>query len=385
MYYPPLLLVGLLAGGFLFVLSTQLECMTPIVILTFRCSLRMMVLPIITLVFISLNSLAKSLQADTVKSPETPVSGQLTTTKNANGAPIFVLNSLDADISVIDPRTWQVTKKISTGKEPHHLYLTPDESSIIVANAAADSLTFIDPRTATVQRVVKDIRDPYHLRFSPDMKWFVTAGNRLHHVDIYEWKSNSLSLKKRISSGKTPSHLWINSKSTIVYATMQDSDELVAIDLINQTVIWRLKTGKQPADVFGLNDGKTLLVALTGGDGVQVIDVSSPRPKITQEIRTGRGAHAFRSAGDKKYVFLSNRIANTISKIDLAALKVVTNYPGGSGPDCMEVTNNKKLLITSRWERHLTVVDLEAGKVERRIAVGQSPHGVWTLDHLPRD
>ncbi len=50
----------------------------------------------------------------------------------AAAAPIFVLNSLEANVSVIDPLTWTETARIPTGKEPHHLYLTPDEKSIIV-------------------------------------------------------------------------------------------------------------------------------------------------------------------------------------------------------------------------------------------------------------
>ena len=76
-----------------------------------------------------------------------------TTAQTVN--PIFVLNSRDANVSVIDPLTWSMTQKIATGKEPHHLYLTPDEKSVIVANAASDSLTFIDPKTAQVQKVIK--------------------------------------------------------------------------------------------------------------------------------------------------------------------------------------------------------------------------------------
>ena len=118
--------------------------------------------------------------------------------------PIFVLNSQDANVSVIDPQTWAVTQRIPTGKEPHHLYLTPDEKSVIVANAGGDSLTFIDPRTAQVQRVVRKTLDPYQLRFSPDMKWFVTVANRLNHIDIYRWDGSDLSLVKRIPSGKRP-------------------------------------------------------------------------------------------------------------------------------------------------------------------------------------
>jgi YVTN family beta-propeller protein len=178
--------------------------------------------------------------------------------------PVFVLNSLDGNVSVIDPATWKEVKRIPTGKEPHHLYMTPDEKSVIVANALSDSLTFIDPRTAEVQREVRGILDPYHLRFSPDMKWFVTAANRLNHVDIYRWDGRDMTLAKRISTGKTPSHLWIDSKSTTVWSTMQDSDELVAIDLTTQALKWRVKTGPMPADVFGTLDDKTVLVGLTG-------------------------------------------------------------------------------------------------------------------------
>jgi YVTN family beta-propeller protein len=320
------------------------------------------------------------------QAPATPASKAPPSVPAASvvGAPIFVLNSLDATINVIDPKTWLVSKTIDTGKEPHHFYLSPDEKSLIVANAAGDSLTLLDPRTGQVQRVIRDVRDPYHLRFSPDMKWFVTAANRLDHIDFYEWQNNAPVLKKRVRTGKTPSHLWINSKSTMLYATMQDSDELVALDLATQTILWRIKTGKQPADIYGFGDDKTVLVGLTGSDGVQVFDVSGAKPRLVQQILTGKGAHAFRSAGDKRHVYLSNRIANAISKIDLTTLKVVATYPGGSGADCMEVMGNK-LLVTSRWEKKLTVIDLTSGKIERQIPVGKSPHGVWTLDHAPRD
>jgi YVTN family beta-propeller protein len=297
-------------------------------------------------------------------------------------APIFVLNSLDATVSVIDPLTWTETKRIPTGKEPHHLYLTPDEKSLIVANALGDSLTFLDPRTAEVQRVVRGTLDPYQLRFSPDMKWFVTAGNRLNHVDIYKWDGKDLALVKRVPTGKTPSHLWIDSKSSTVYSSMQDSDELVAIDLATQTLKWRTKTGSLPADVFGTADDKTLLVGLTGGTGVEVYDVSGPKPLRTKVISTGKGAHAFRAAGDKRHVFVSNRVANTISKIDLQTLEVVATLPGPSGPDCMDVSADGKLLyVASRWAKKLTVIDLQTSKVVRQINVGRSPHGVWTLDH----
>ena len=36
-------------------------------------------------------------------------------------SPVFVLNSRDDSVSVINPTTWSETQRIATGKQPHHL------------------------------------------------------------------------------------------------------------------------------------------------------------------------------------------------------------------------------------------------------------------------
>jgi YVTN family beta-propeller protein len=303
--------------------------------------------------------------------------------------PVFVLNSLDASVSVVDPQSFSELRRIPTGKEPHHLYLTPDEKSLLVANALSDSLLFIDPATGQVQRTLKNIVDPYQLRFSPDMKWFATTANRLNHIDIYRWvPSNAeepLQLVKRIPAGKTPSHLTIDSKSSVIYSSLQDSDELIAIDIATQTPRWTIHVGKMPADVLLTPDDHYLFVGLTGDEYVEVYDVSGPMPKFHTRIKTGAGAHAFRTVGDRQHFFVSNRVANTISLVDMKTMSVVASYPAPGGPDCMDLmSDGKTLLVTSRWARKLTVIDTEQKKVVRQVAVGRSPHGVWTLDHAPR-
>ena len=302
--------------------------------------------------------------------------------------PIFVLNSLDADVSIIDPVTWKVVRRVPTGKEPHHLYLTPDEKSVIVANAAGNTLTFLDPQTGEIQRTLRGIADPYHLRFSPDMKWFVIAANRLNHVDIYRWNPAAeppLKLARRMPAGKVPSHLAIDSKSTVAYVSLQESDELMAVELATQQPRWTVKVGKTPADVYLTADDRTLLIGLTGDRFVEAWNVSGPAPTLIKRIPTGEGAHAFRAKGDRRHVIVSNRVANTLSVIDTQALEVVSELPGPGGPDCMELmADGRTLLLSSRWARKLTVIDVPTKRIVRQIEVGRSPHGVWTLDHAPR-
>lgn len=300
--------------------------------------------------------------------------------------PVFVLNSLDASVSVIDPVSWTETQRLPTGKEPHHMYLTPDERSLVIANAMGDSLTFVDPRTAVIQRTITGIVDPYHLRFSPDMKWLVIAANRLNHIDIYRWDGRLPHLVKRIPTAKTPSHLWIDASSQTVYSTMQDSDELVAIDLRTQNLLWRVPTGKMPADLYGSPDGKLLFIGLTGSDGVEVFALQPAKPAQRMGLLpTGKGAHAFRAAGDGRHLYVSNRVANSISKIDMQSGKVVDRYPGPSGPDCMDVSaDGRYIYVSSRWVGRMSVIDTVERKVVKQVRVGKSPHGIWTLHHAPR-
>ena len=303
--------------------------------------------------------------------------------------PIFVLNSQDADVSIFDPSSWAVRTRLPTGKEPHHLYMAPDDKALIVANAASNSLTFIDPVTAAVRRTLTGIVDPYHLRFSPDMRWFVTAANRLDHIDLYHWQGvgapEPLKLVRRIAAPKTPSHLAIDSGSRVLYASLQDSDEWVAIDMTTQAVRVKQRCGRMPADVFLATDDRTLLVALTGDRVVEAWDVSAAVPRLVRRIETGAGAHAFRARGDGRHVFVSNRVANTISEIDLRTLSVVGQWDAPGGPDCMELmADGRTLLVTSRWARKLSVIDLPDKRLVRQVPVGRSPHGVWTLDHAPR-
>jgi len=107
--------------------------------------------------------------------------------------------------------------------------------------------------------------------------------------------------------------------------------------------------------------------------------------RLIQRIATGEGAHAFRSRGDGQHLLVSNRVANTVSVIDIHSLSVVSELPGPGGPDCMDImADGKTLLLSSRWARKLSVIDIDSRKVLRQVPVGRSPHGVWTLDHAPR-
>lgn len=124
-----------------------------------------------------------------------------------------------------------------------------------------------------------------------------------------------------------------------------------------------------------------LLIGITGEDYVQVIDWKTR--KEVKRIFTGKGAHNFRPLGDKKHVFVSNRIASTISMINMQTLEKVGDITGlPAGPDDMEITpDGKTLWVTLRFSKKVGVIDIPTMKLVSVIPVGRSPHGVFFTPH----
>ncbi len=309
------------------------------------------------------------------------LTGLFSPTAHANN--VIVLNSGEATLSLIDETTHQLVGTVPTGKEPHHLMATPDNSSLIVANSVSNNLMLVDPKTGKVQRWVENIEDPYQIGFSPDKKWVVTTGLRLDRLDIYHYDGHDMTLAKRLPLAVMPSHMAFSNDSKTVFVTLQVSGELAAVDLATQQVKWKMKVGKVPAGLWMTPGDKYLLIGMTGADYVAVLDWRNQ--KIVKTIQTGNGAHNFRSLADGKHVAVSNRVASTISIIDEDTLTNVGDITGlMPGPDDMELSADKRYLwVTFRFAKHVGIIDLTTRKLIQTIAVGRSPHGIYFYDRAP--
>ena len=311
--------------------------------------------------------------------PLTPVMAA----KPAEPTLAVVLNSGDATVSLVDMKTRAVTTTMPIGKEPHHVMLTPDEKTLLIANAMGNDIALMNPVTGDVTGRIPKIIDPYHIGYSPDNRWFITAANRLDRVDIYAANGADLKLAKTIAVGKTPSHIAFTADSKIAFVTMQDSNELAAIDLVNHALLWKMPTGPAPAGLWMTPGDQYLLVGITGGDYVQVLDWRNRRE--VKKILTGKGAHNFRPQGDRKHVFVTNRVSSTISLLNMQTLEKVGDITGlPAGPDDMELTpDGKQLWVTLRFARKVGVIDVPTMKLISVIPVGKSPHGIFFHPRAP--
>lgn len=297
------------------------------------------------------------------------------------GERAVVLNSGDGTVSVIDRATRKVVDTFAVGKEPHHLIPNLTDDELVVANAISNDLVFLNPLTGEIKRRLPRISDPYQLGYSPDGKWFVAISLRLDRVDIYSLPN--YELKARVATAKTPSHVAFSRDSRVAYVTMQDSDELVAIDLVTQKESWRVSTGKTPAGIWMSPQG-LLFIGIMGSDYVEVID--PVKRASVKKIVTGRGAHNVFPVGDGSRILVSNRVDGTITPVDYKTLVAAKPIKVGRGVDCMEVSaDGKEVWATVRWEARVAVIDLTGAKPIEYIPVGRSPHGIYFKSHARRD
>ena len=298
------------------------------------------------------------------------------------GERVIVLNSGEGTVSIIDRATRKVVNTYPVGKEPHHLMpVLNKDDELVIANSASNDLVFLNPLTGEVKRRLQRISDPYQLGYSPDGKWFVSVSLRLDQVDIYAMPN--YELKARIATKKTPSHVAFSNDSRFAYVTMQDSDELVALDLGTQKEAWRMKIGKTPAGIWMSPQG-FLFIGIMGQDFVQVVDPA--KRETVRKIVTGRGAHNVFPMGDGVRVLVSNRVDGTITPVDYKTFTVGKPIKVGRGVDCLEVSaDRKEVWATVRWEARVAVIDMTGVKPIEYIPVGRSPHGIYFKSHARRD
>lgn len=285
----------------------------------------------------------------------------------------FVLNSGSASVSVIDVSTRTEVRRVPVLREPHHMALTPDRRSLLVGDTVGNELLFLDPVTATLQRRMP-MPDPYQLVFSPDGAWLTVAGLARNQIDIYA--ADSLRLVHRLPARAMPSHINYAPDSSAVYVSLQQTDSLIAIAVKTGEVVWTAKVGLTPAGV--LWHGGNLLVGIMGEDYVAVVDPANGR--VTRRVHTDRGAHVMFNAPDGTLLYVSNRVAGSMTVLDARSLELVRSFALSGGPDDLDFAPDGSMWISRRWAHSVAVVDPRTGHFTT-IATGRSPHGIWLNTH----
>ena len=291
---------------------------------------------------------------------------------------VFVLNSGDAYIQVLDGRTREEVRRVPVLREVHHLVSTPDRALVLVGDSGGNEMMFLDPASGEVRRRER-ISNPYHLDFTPDGRRLVVTSLRRDQVDFYGWDGEALSFQGRVKAGDMPSHLAFRPDGKVVYVTLQGDRAIAAIDVETREIAWKMEVGPEPAGI-AWHDGK-LLVGVMGADNIAVVNPETRT--LDRRITVGRGAHQIFAAPDGSVLYATSRVDSRITALDPRTLAVRRVYEVPGGPDDVTFAPDGRLWTTLRWVRKVGILDLATGAMDT-VPVGRSPHGIlYRADAAP--
>jgi YVTN family beta-propeller protein len=294
---------------------------------------------------------------------------------------VYVPNSGDGTVAVIDPATFQVVDRFSVGQIPHHIAPAWDLSRLYVDNEGSSSLTVIDPRSG---RPVDSIHVPYpyNLYFTPDGRKAIVVEERrwrLEFRDPHTWRLlRSVSIP---SPGVD--HLDFSADGRFLLVSTEYGGVVFKVDTMAMKITGLVNVGGLPVDVRLAPDGGLFYVANQGRAGVSLIDPLTMRE--VGFVPTGEGAHGLAVSRDTRFLYVTNRLAGTISVIAFQTRRVVATWLIGGSPDMLQVSpNGRQLWASNRFEGTVSVVDTETGRLLHTIWVGLQPHGLTYFPNVGR-
>ena len=289
---------------------------------------------------------------------------------------VYVPNSDSNTVSVIDPRTYRVTRQFPVGLNPQHVVPAYDLKTLWVNNDQGNSLTAIDPRTGRPGRTVP-VTDPYNLYFTPDGRYAIVVEERMQTLAFRD--PHTMHLERTLPVPcEGVNHMDFTADGRYLLASCEFGGAVIKVDLARNRVVGRmsLETGSMPQDVKLSPDGRTFYVADMAAGGVWEIDAN--RMKRVGFIRTAAGAHGLYVSRDSKYLYVSDRTAGEVSVISFATHRVVHTWhiPGGS-PDMGGVSADGNVLwLSGRYDAEVYAISTRNGHLLARIPVGNGPHGL---------
>lgn len=299
----------------------------------------------------------------------------LCTSLPARADTVFVLNSADASISVLDAVSRTETRRIPLLREAHHLVVTPDGQELVVGDSGGNELFFLDPRSGEIRRRVR-VSNPYHLEYSPNGRYLVVASLRRDQIDIYD--AATLTLLQRFRQPDKPSHVAFSPDSRFVYVTLQGTGQVAAVDMTTRSTVWIQDVGPEPAGIIW-HRGK-LLIGLMGRTDFVTLDPETR--EVRSAFQIGRGAHNVFPAPDGRTLYATSRVDSRIAEVDAQTLEVRRVFEVAGGPDCIAFDSDGRIYATLRWVARVLVLDPRTGE-QAQIRVGRSPHGIFVMPNRP--
>ncbi len=237
---------------------------------------------------------------------------------------VYVPSGPDETVTVLDGDGQEVAK-VSVGKAPHDIAVSPNGRWAYQPNSASHTVTVIDARTQSAIGEVAVGLAPGHVAFTPDSRYAYIANTLSDDVSVMATASHEVVAT--IPAG-TGAHLPVlDQDGRFGYVANFASDDLTVWDSETNHVAARIKVGIYPHFFAVSPDGRWIVVSNTGESSVCLIDTA--KAQTVARLDVGQAPAHIVFDPDGVCAFIGCEISDEVAVIDLSRQKVVDLVKAG--------------------------------------------------------
>src|SRR5260221_4354708 len=188
-------------------------------------------------------------QVDVIDADNGKLVGTIPDTPGVHGVAIaaefkhgFTSNGRENKVSMFDPATLKLIKKIDVGKGPDGIYYDPATKRVFTNNHGSHDITAIDAKTGDVVGTVKVEGDGEQAVIGADGMIYVNSEDT-SEVVVFDAKSLQVTKRFPIGIAKTPTGLAYDSKTNRLFIGAREEPKMVVMDAATGKVITNLPIG----------------------------------------------------------------------------------------------------------------------------------------------
>lgn len=301
---------------------------------------------------------------------------------------IIQTNSAGDDVSIIDPATNKVVGVIHGIEVNHGAAAAPDGSRYYVSDEGESTLDVVDAKTLKVTKKIPLSGHPNNISISKNGKRvYVSIAVAPGAVDVIDTVSQEKV--KSIAVKGAVHNTYVTPDGKYVISGSIPGKTVTVIDAQTEEPVWSLTMDKgiRPMAFAANPDGSTkwIFVQLSGFNGFAVLDFATHKeinriklPDLAAGKQPflvgGNESHGMAVTSDQKTLVVNSRLNSAIYAYSLPDLKLVGGADVGQSPDWVTLTpDGTRAYVANAASNSVSVVDLKAMKEIVRIPVGEVP------------
>jgi YVTN family beta-propeller protein len=301
---------------------------------------------------------------------------------------IVQTNAAGDSVMLIDPATNTVVGEIKDIEVNHGAAVAPDGSRFYITNEAESTLDVADARTLKVTKHIPLTNHPNNVAVSKDGKRVYAAiVQGAGAVDVID--TTTLTRVKSIRTEGGIHNVYVTPDGKFVVAGSIPGKKLHVIDQKTEEIVWTLPTpdGVRPMAFDTNPDGSTkrIFVQLSGFNGFITVDFTTHQivdkialpdlgaEKVTEGLQ-GAPAHGLAVTPDGKTLGVLSKMNSRVYFFSLPDLKMGGEVKVGHHPDWLTFTpDGKRVYVANAGSNSVSAVDVATRKEITQIPVGQVP------------